>query len=254
MAFIDILNPHKRKETVQDYINIRQEVKAKKEKKKRSNLLWEQALEEKFKPIITATAQSAEKISSTLAGVSKPQIWKEGSKISPYEFYITSDKRDKYFSVYQDGTNFKIGETGIQIDEDNNILVNDTSYKGTSGLWELLMLNKPLNYSETDIGNYEKIVNVTDLRNNPHLTGLGGKPKLTNKYKFLTKLLVTGEGVILPGDITGLLDRLKLVCAERASGNVDATTPEIAAILDELLRKNHISKSEYNTVCGRLGC
>ena len=64
----------------------------------------------------------------------------------------------------------------------------------------------------------------------------------------------TGEGIILPGDINGLLERLQLVCAERAAGNIKATTSEIVAILDELLRKNYISKREYNVVCKKLEC
>ena len=63
-----------------------------------------------------------------------------------------------------------------------------------------------------------------------------------------------GEGLILPGDINGLLQRLRLVCAERAAGNIQATTAEIVAILDELLRQKYITKPEYNAVCKRLEC
>ena len=63
-----------------------------------------------------------------------------------------------------------------------------------------------------------------------------------------------GEGIVLPGDINGLLHRLRLVCAERFAGNIRATTPEIVAILDELLRQKHITKPEYNAVCDRLRC
>ena len=63
-----------------------------------------------------------------------------------------------------------------------------------------------------------------------------------------------GEGIILPGDINGLLQRLRLVCAEREAGNIKATTSEIVAILDELLRKQFISKAEYNVVCKKLEC
>ena len=63
-----------------------------------------------------------------------------------------------------------------------------------------------------------------------------------------------GEGIILPGDINGLLQRLRLVCAEREAGNIKATTSEIVAILDELLRKQFISKEEYNVVCKKLEC
>ena len=99
----------------------------------------------------------------------------------------------------------------------------------------------------------------------------------TLKYKFLAKLIgkkdeeagesdeersgedekengKSGEGIILPGHINGLLDQLKLVCAERAAGNIAATTPHLVAILDELLRRNYLEKDEYNAVCQRLEC
>ena len=63
-----------------------------------------------------------------------------------------------------------------------------------------------------------------------------------------------GTGIILPGNIKSLVDRFRLVCAERAAGNIEATTPEIVAILDEFLRRSHISKVEYNAMCKQLGC
>ena len=72
--------------------------------------------------------------------------------------------------------------------------------------------------------------------------------------KMLPGEYITGNGVILPGDINSLVSRFQLVCAERAAGNTTATTPEVVAILDELLRRRHISREEYNAMCKGLGC
>ena len=63
-----------------------------------------------------------------------------------------------------------------------------------------------------------------------------------------------GTSIILPGNIKSLVNRFRLVCAEREAGNVEATAPEIVAILDEFLRRRHISKIEYNAMCKGLGC
>ena len=96
-----------------------------------------------------------------------------------------------------------------------------------------------------------------DLINNPHKLGQKDNPRGTKKYNFLVKILdkeKKGGSIILPGDINSLLERLKLVCAERAAGNIQSTTPEIVAILDELLRRDFISKPEYNAVCKQLEC
>ena len=140
------------------------------------------------------------------------------------------------------------------------------------------MLNKPDNYDLEDYNNYMELVKSINLIDNPQTLIPQGVTKMTSKYKFLVKLLVgrkrkrensdneeirdeneqidkkDGEGIILPGDINGLLQRLRLVCAEREAGNIEATTPEIVAILDELLRKQYISKKEYNVVCKKLEC
>ena len=58
----------------------------------------------------------------------------------------------------------------------------------------------------------------------------------------------------LPGDINGLLDRLKLLYAERRAGNTVSTTDEIVAILDELLRTETITRKQYNNACKELSC
>ena len=86
--------------------------------------------------------------------------------------------------------------------------------------------------------------------------------KGTEKWNFLQKhflgkiagLEPIGERIILPSNINGLKERLQLVCVERAAENIDTTTPEIVAILDELLQQRYISKMEYNEFYKRLGC
>ena len=214
----------------------------------------EQAIEERFRPIISATEKSAETIKSAL---------EKAEERSPYEFYSSLTKnRDRYFSIYRtNGGSFRLGNTDIRIDEESTIHIGPTSYEYTPGLWDLLMLNSPQGYTDDDIAAYKQIVEETDLVNNPHTTTPRSKYRSTAKYKFLENLFKEeakkeeeGSGIILPGDINSLKKRLQLLCGERAAGNIKATTPEIVAILDEILRQNHISKAEYNIVCEKLGC
>lgn len=129
------------------------------------------------------------------------------------------------------------------------------------------MLKTPQNYTKEDMQVYEDIVYNTDVIANPLTSKSTDKPKLTVKYTKLLKYLEpeeeseeeeelpkkrkleTGFGVqFLPGDISGLLDRLKLVYAEREAGNIKATNNEIIGILDELLRLKYLSRGQYNMV------
>ena len=249
---------------------MRNELRIKNENRKEGNLLKEQAIQERFEPIIKATEESTKKITSALSG--------PGDK--PYDFYSKLTKnKDKYYSIYRtDEGNFRLGDSNIQIDDENTIHVGAYSYDYTTGFWDLLMLNKPDDgdYTDEDLLKYTDLVKSVNLINNPR--EVKGNPRSTLKYKFLERILgikrkrrrltsetggeegekiksdPSGEGIILPGDINGLIQRLRLVCGERAAGNIEATTSEIVAILDELLRQKYITRLEYNAVCKRLGC
>ena len=59
--------------------------------------------------------------------------------------------------------------------------------------------------------------------------------------------------LFLPGDLKGLI-RLHLLLARFRSGNLSATKTQIVAILDELLKQNHLNQNEYNGVCRALVC
>ena len=260
MAFIDIKDPAKRQQIVQDYIETRKALKVKSENEKALGLDQQEALQLQYNPIIQATKDSAKEIAREIklnrtTTESVPEVWKKGFMKAPFEYYSPLQNRDRYFGINRDGSAYTIGNHKIDIDSKNNISLNGKNYEGTPGVWELLMLNKPENYSEEDLSNYREIATQTDLYNNPKMENSSQRPKTTSKYtKFLQKWETEGQGIILPGDIMGLVERLKLVCAEREAGNIDSTTSEIVAILDELLRKNHITRKEYNVVCKKLSC
>ena len=57
----------------------------------------------------------------------------------------------------------------------------------------------------------------------------------------------SGEGIVqfLPGDIKGLPMKLNLLLAEVAAGNRSSTRNEIVYILDELLRREMLSRKQY---------
>ena len=175
---------------------------------------------------------------------------------TPFEYNSPMQKKDKYYGISCQGSAYTLGNQDIDIDKQNNISVKDKTYEGTPGLWELLMLNKPENFTEENLSNYREIAAETELSKYPKTIAPNQKPRSTYKYQnYLSKIQnSTGEGIILPGDITGLLERFKLVYAERAAGNIDSTTPEVVAILDELLRRKHLSTSEYNAACKALVC
>ena len=271
MAFINISDPQKRDELVREYIQTKNELRLRHENRVEGNSLREQEIEAQYQPIIEATQKSTREITSAI------------KKENPFEFHSNLRiNRDKYFSVYRaNNGELTLGNSVLQLDGENNIIIRGTIFEYSPGLWNLLMQNSPDNYSDNDKNKYRQLIELVDLINHPRKKG---NYKITSKYKFLENLLglgtskqvnkpqkkkrriakITdsddengekiGTSIILPGNINGLLQKLKLVCAEREAGNIRATTSEIVAILDELLRQKYLNKEEYNVVCKKLQC
>ena len=70
---------------------------------------------------------------------------------------------DTTFGIHSENGSFYIGDRPITIEGDD-VTVGNTSYKGTPGLWELLMMAKPDSsiYDSTDLEKYADILNKTN--------------------------------------------------------------------------------------------
>ena len=51
--------------------------------------------------------------------------------------------------------------------ENNNVILDGIEYRGTPGLWDLLMLNAPKNYKEDDLTEYLNLIEAADVWNYP---------------------------------------------------------------------------------------
>ena len=147
--------------------------------------------------------------------------------------------------------------------QDNNIIVGDTMYEGTEGLWSLIMDTRPIAslYSQLDVEHYKKLLKQTGVVFEPNTDGNRKRPRTLTKWKRTIEPLVRdrdffkkGEEIctqqsqkqiaFLPGDVQGLMGKLKVLLAEFLAGN-KTTRNEIVGILDELKRRGKISTSEY---------
>ena len=64
MAFIDIQDPVKREQTVQDYIKNLKEIRQRKENQKVRGITEQRNIEKVFQPVVQATEKSASQITS----------------------------------------------------------------------------------------------------------------------------------------------------------------------------------------------
>ena len=308
MSFIKVKDPRKREELVRDFIETRKRIKDNFIARKVGEAEYQTGLTKLFKPVTEAqkaTAKeiteaqkaAAEKITSELLPI------KEGVKELPLKLFnqvfpsIEFNERDitnlgsiavnnlkRYFKPNEgdlttgirdkDGS-FYIGSEPVRI-RDNNIIIDNTEYTGTSGLWNLLTsknIPDKSEYTPEDLVSYSYImVKTNTARNkyNPRGQYRGGnnrkmneliKPfvrelendNTDNKINFTNKVLKhfelvnknEGEGLkILPSDPNALIDRFDLLFSSQKAGHTGVRN-EIVAILDELKKQGVISVQDY---------
>ena len=255
MAFIDIKNPKERDEIVQNYLSTINQIRQRNEDKKAVDFTKKQVLEATFKPIVRATEKSTAAITEELR--KKKERAKEDVIEPTLSHYLSLDKKvlDKYFGIQRkaDGR-LVLGNTEISV-EGSKITVGNETFDATPGVWSLIMLNNPQEYTSEDYDVYRTIAGIADVANNPQNVG-NGRPEQTHKYKLLEKLYEgrdqeegqSGEGIqFLPSDIPGLFSKLALLIGEFKAGNL-CTRNEIVAILDELKRRGKLPVKGYREI------
>ena len=195
MAFIDIKDPKNRDRIVQDYINTKKEFQQKSENDKAEGLQQQIQLEKTYTPLIKATQESTKKITTeiknTRANVEQDKgYWKKDFAKSAINYYSNISKnKDKYYGIQKRGDDYVMGSKIITIDNQSNITVDDTKFEGTPGLWELIMLTKPSNYTSKDMLEYENLVEKTQVIFNPLTKEKSDRPRGTAKYRDILSTL-----------------------------------------------------------------
>ena len=305
MSFIKVKDPRKREELVRDFIETRKRIKDNFISRKVGESEYQTGLTKLFKPVTEtrkATAKeitdaqkaTAEKIMSELLPIKEslekiPAITfpafpalemtkEEKTNLGPIATnaligLASKGGIDKSFGLNVKKTKLHIGDKPIII-KDDNIIIEGVEYRGTPGLWELIMSEKPPYFTEKDFINYGDLLIQTNAiyqKNNPNQN----KPKSSKSYKWSKiikpiwedikkrKQLKTieeedeeeeykefeeeteGEGLkILSSDQNALIDRFDLLFSSKKAGHTGVRN-EIVSILDELKRQGVLKMNEY---------
>ena len=278
MSFLKIRDPTKRNQMVEEYLDLKKNI--------RDNLLSEKTgeqqlqtdLSKNFKPITETQKATAKEITEELKPIKEgikeipqaitfpayPSI--EASKeketfVEPFfigdiaESYLrkfaTKAEADRTYGLYDRKGRFYIGNKPIVIRE-NNIAVEDEEYEGTHGLWKLIVSKEPKDFTEEDYNNYARLMVKTNALyrdNNPENIN----PKSSKSYKWNTILkdiwvnrkTYEGSGVIIiSSDPNALLERLDLLLWSQKAGNTGVGN-ELVSICDELKRQGVLDAETY---------
>ena len=306
MSFIKVKDPRKREELIRDFIETRKRIKDNFIAKKVGEAEYQTGLTKLFKPVTETQKATTEKITQELLpikeGIEKlPGAIKEAGqslsegfpalgmteeeliKIGPIaRKYIQSNlgRATTKAGLYSEDDNLKIGYRPVKIENDD-IIIDDTPFKGTVGLWKLITskdIPDKTEYSAEDLASYITIMHITKATYDKNNKRVGGNDKMNKLIKPLVKALEKGGGEglidkieehfgyeeeeydeeeyeepatkgtglpkILPSDPNALINRFDLLFSSKKAGHTGVRN-EIVSILDELKRQGVLKTNEY---------
>ena len=280
MSFLKISDPAKRDAIVKEYLDQKKNI--------RDNLLSERVgemetqseLSKFFKPITETQKATTKEITEGLKpikeGIEKipkaitfpafPSIEAYDKPIEGKDTqfigdvaekalrkYTTGDEADRKYGIYDKNGVFYIGNKQVVI-KGNDIIVEGKEYKGTSGLWGLIVDKDPvknIKYDREDYDNYAKLMIRTNALNADYDPNKKVKSNKGDKWKKLHSDIWKNRSkyerkgiVVIPSDPNALLERLDLLLASQEAGHTGVGN-ELVSICDELKRQEVINADTY---------
>ena len=280
MSFLKISDPVKRDSIVKEYLGLKKNI--------RDNLLSERTGEQQlqtdlskfYRPITETQKATAREITEGLKpireGIEKlPQAitfpttqplgeasGEASGEEKPLDLgeiakeYLKDPNHDKTFGIRNEEGLYYIGNKQATI-VNNNIIVGDEKFKGTRGLWELLMSKKPDYFDDNDYKEYAKLMVKTNaLHKDYNPNNSYPRSSRSDKWYLIRNIWANredikkkegyeGKGVVvIPSDPNALLERLDLLLASQEAGHTGVGN-ELVSICDELKRQDVLDMKVY---------
>ena len=116
--------------------------------------------------------------------------------------YLSHDATvDKTYGVRSENNKFYIGNKEVEIANDD-VTIGEKTFIGTDGLWQLLTLKDPKDYTPEDLANYKEILLITNAHKKSYEANQAISSNKGNKYKTIIKPMFTSTGEGLK-EVTG---------------------------------------------------
>ena len=213
MSFIKVKDPKKREELIRDFIETRKRIKDNFIAKKVGEAEYQTGLTKLFKPVTETQKATTEKITQELLpikegieklpgvisevgqrlpalGMTEEELIKIGPIARKY-IQLNLGRATTKAGLYSEDDNLKIGYRPVKIENDD-IIIDDTPFKGTVGLWELITskdIPDKTEYSAEDLAGYITIMHITKATYDKNNKRVGGNDKMNKLIKPLVKAL-----------------------------------------------------------------
>ena len=274
MSFLKIEDHNKRDEIVKEFLALKNKIKDNFRKEKIGEIETQRDLAKLFKPVTEAQIATTKEIQEGLKPIKegieklpqaiifpaypsitlpKEDVLELGSTATTaLKRSLTKEGVDKTYGIRDEGGKFFIGTKEVKIKGDD-IIIDNSVYRGTPGLWELIVSKDPNKglYTPIDFENYKRILIETDAMQSPKNPN---KPKSNKGAKWallrehVWERLKKGCGVtVIPSDPNALLERLDLLLATQDAGHTGVGN-ELTSICDKLKRQGVINADAYKKI------
>ena len=172
MSFLKISDPVKRDLIVKEYLELKKNIRDNLPNERTGEQQLQTDLSKFCRPITETQKATAREITEGLKPIregienllqaSREALEKEEKmqyfgEIAKEYSQILLPSRDTTFGIREKEGLYYIGDKQAAI-ADNNIIIGDEKFKGTPGLWELIMTKNPKNYFKEDEANYKRLM------------------------------------------------------------------------------------------------
>lgn len=151
---------------------------------------------------------------------------------------------DHTYGVRNADNKWMVGDSILEIDDDDSLRIGGKRYEGTTGLYELLFMKHPEDYTQNDLSAYKSILQDTNAHKRSYSPNTRLNVNKSKKYKDIIARLFpprSGRGIdyVHWNDPNELVDRLRLLIESQQAGHTGHTN-EIISIVEELREANII--------------
>lgn len=156
-----------------------------------------------------------------------------------------------------DSGGLMIGDTPLEVDDDDNLMIKGKTYPASQGIFELIFKPIPVKYSSRDLKNFKEILKLTNAHRKQYSSNSPIHRNSSKKYKnVIIKLFppkssnTTGRGlamkklyetnIIYYNNVNKLVERLRLLWESKQAGHTGLDN-EIVALSDELRKRGYIN-------------
>lgn len=202
--------------------------------------------------------------SPTNISILSQEIGKKGPLSRKYILkMLHSGPKGSRYHVYGarlESDGLRMGDSKLIVDDNDNLTIKEQTFKGTSGLFELIFKHVPNKYTKSDLNTFKNICILTNSHRKSYSQATPIHRNRSEKYKtVIAKLfskcrgkhrIAKGKGVsmksvydtniIYYNDVNKLVDRMRLIHESIQAGH-NGLENEMVALTEELKGRGYIA-------------